>query len=300
MINFNHKPVLLKESVDLLNISSGKKYIDATIGGGGHAEEILKRGGIVLGIDQDEEAINYLREKLKISKQTSKINEDKLVLVEGNFSDIKEIAHSKGFNKVGGIIFDLGLSSYQIDRSGRGFSFLRKEPLDMRMSKKTNLTAYEIINTWSKEELYDLFSKMGEERFSLPISNSIARSRRIEPLKTTFDLVKVVEDVVPENSLNEILARIFQSIRIGINLEMDNLEKGLVEAFDLLEEKGRLAVISFHSLEDRQVKMFFKEKCREKRAVLVNKKVIISGSLELKENRRARSAKLRVLEKIIV
>lgn len=291
-MNDFHTPVLLKEAINGLNVWPGGLYIDATIGFGGHAAEIIKSGGKVLGIDQDQEAIKYVKAN------------SELILVRGNFADIKKIAWEHEFNGADGVIFDLGVSSYQIEKSGRGFSFLRDEPLDMRMSKDIDLTAYEIVNKASRDELYNIFSKFGEEKNARAISDSIAFARQVRRIETSKELAEIVVKAVRGGRPFDFAqgkhpaTKVFQALRIVVNSEIDNLKKGLAGAFDVLGPNGRLAVISFHSLEDRAVKLFFVKLVRERRANLVNKKPIVAGEEEITANRRSRSAKLRVLKKI--
>ena len=189
--------MLLKEIIENLRVEKGKKYIDATIGGAGHAVEILKSGGIVLGIDCDQEAIEYVRGTWKIENRRWKINEDNLSLVRGNFRDIDKIAYANGFDKVAGIVFDLGVSSHQLDEGERGFSFLREGPLDMRMDQDLSICAKDLINVLTKGELYELFSKLGEENNAREVSRHIISARRIKPIKTTQDLVKIIKEVKP-------------------------------------------------------------------------------------------------------
>jgi len=271
-----HQPVLLRETISVLNVKKRKKYIDATIGGGGHTKEILKKGGIVLGIDCDLEAIAYANLKLKT---------ENLILAYGNFRNLKKIAQKNGFNKVSGILFDLGLSNWQIEKSGRGFSYLRNEPLEMRMDFHSKITAADLINNLSKEELNEIFSKFGEEINSWPIANAIVSAR---PIVTTQELTWVIGEDKKQ------LARVFQALRIVVNDELNNLKKALTQAITLLEKKGRLVVISFHSLEDRIVKLTFKNKQLKP----IVKKPIRPGKEEIKVNVRARSARLRVAERI--
>ncbi|OGH10543.1 MAG: 16S rRNA (cytosine(1402)-N(4))-methyltransferase [Candidatus Levybacteria bacterium RIFCSPHIGHO2_01_FULL_36_15] len=290
-MSYSHKPVLLKEVIEFLNVQTGAKYIDATVGGGGYAIEILKLGGIVLGIDLDKDAIDYIKNKFKIDKE--------LVLARGNFAEIKNIAEENGFTDIEGVVFDLGLSSYQIEESGRGFSFLRDEPLDMRMdSGGSGFTAADIVNKWSKEELYELFTKMGEERFSHPIIHNIIRARRIKPIKSSLELAKIVSEAVPEKSGIHPATKVFQALRIAVNDEINNLKRGISGAFGVLNRGGRIAVVSFQSLEDRIVKNDFRNYQKEGRGRIITKKPIIASQEEIKSNRRARSAKLRVIEKI--
>lgn len=290
--NFHHLPVLLKEVIDNLAIKKGQKYIDATLGGGGHTGEIVKRGGIVLGIDQDKEAVEEVRASLQLP-----ISNSQLVTILGNFGEIERIAKENGFGSVSGILFDLGMSSFQIDASGRGFSFLKDEPLDMRMGD-TELTAKEIINTYSQEKLYDIFSKLGEEEFSLPISNNIIERRKVKPIETTGELVSVIEEVVKRRDVRiHPATRVFQALRIAVNSEIDNLKQGLDQSINLLEENGRLLVISFHSGEDRVVKRKFLEFEEKGKGKVINKKPIIASFTEESSNPRSRSAKLRIFEK---
>ena len=276
-----HRPVLLKEVISALNVKRGKKYIDATVGSGGHTWEILKRGGRVLGIDCDPEAIRIL----KTENRKQKTENRKLIFVQGNFKDLKKIAKTHRFNKVAGILFDLGLSSWQIEESGRGFSYLRNEPLDMRMDPALKVTAAEIVNSLTKEELYEIFAQFGEEVNSWAIANAIVRAR---PLKTTKELAGVVGNDASR------LARVFQALRIVVNNVIENLKKALPQAIELLEKGGRLVIISFHSLEDRLVKFGFKNKNLK----IITKKPIKPSKEEIIVNPRARSAKLRIAERI--
>ncbi|MBI4091848.1 MAG: 16S rRNA (cytosine(1402)-N(4))-methyltransferase RsmH [Candidatus Levybacteria bacterium] len=301
-MNDFHTPALLKEVIRGLNIQPNGKYIDATIGGGGHAAEIIKRGGHVLGIDQDQDSIEYVKRNLE-----SRIQNSELTLVRGNFSNIAKIARERGMKRADGVLFDLGVSSYQIERSGRGFSFLRNEPLDMRMDPTTasgqaSFTAYEIVNKWSKDELCNIFSKFGEEKNARTISDSIVRARKVKPVSTSKELAEIITGA-NETHLRGVsrlhpATRVFQALRIVVNSEIENLKMGIEGAFEILAPGGRLAVISFHSLEDRAVKLFFARLVRDQRARLINKKPIVASEEEIKVNRRARSAKLRIIEKI--
>jgi len=292
-VNDFHTPALLKEVIRGLNIRPNGKYIDATIGGGGHAAEIIKRGGKVLGIDQDQDSIEYI--KANSQKQIAK---SQLVLVRGNFSNIAKIARERDYERADGVLFDLGVSSYQIERSGRGFSFLRDEPLDMRMSEDAVLTAYAIINKATKDELYNIFSKFGEEKNARAISDGIVRARQVKPIETSRELGEIVAGVVRNKGGRHPATRVFQALRIVVNSEIDNLKMGVGGAFEILAPNARLAVISFHSLEDRVVKLFFARLVQDRRARLINKKVIAASEEEIRTNRRARSAKLRIIEKI--
>ena len=295
MNNF-HTPVLLKEVIEYLEVQLGKKYIDATMGGGGHGFEILKLGGKVLGIDCDQEAIDYVKEKLKDQSSKIKANKD-LILVKGNFRDIDEIARLNGFEKVSGILFDLGVSSYQLETPGRGFSFQKEGPLDMRMDKDLGVRAADLINALSKKELYELFTKMGEERNAWAISSSIVRARRVKKIETTRELASIIEKIGGATSAFAKASadkRVFQALRIAVNDELSSLQEALLKTIDLLDKNGRIAVISFHSLEDRIVKDSFKKFQKQGLGTILTKKPIIAGNSEVQGNIRARSAKLRV------
>ena len=291
-MDFKHVSVLLQEAVDALAVKPGGHYIDATAGGGGHTQEIVKRGGIVLALDQDPDAIEVLKEKFK--------DNEKVTVAQGNFGDLGEIASANGFgNGVDGVLFDLGLSSYQIDSSGRGFSFRKEEILDMRMNKTGTLTAKDIVNTWSGSELYDLFTRIGEEHFAQKIVDKILETREEKEIETGLELSKIVEKAVPvRGGPIHPATRIFQALRIAVNDELSQLKKGLEEAFSILSSQGRMSVISFHSLEDRIVKLAFLGFERKHLATVLTKKPITPGIVEVETNRRSRSAKLRILQKI--
>jgi 16S rRNA (cytosine1402-N4)-methyltransferase len=297
-VNNFHTPVLLKEIIDLLQVKKGKKYIDATIGGGGHTGFILSIGGKVLGIDADQDALDHVKKGL-----ADKIENQELLLEKGNFRDLETIAHSKNFDAVSGILFDLGVSSYQIDSAKRGFSFLREGPLDMRMDQSSPLTADALVNLLEKGELYELFNKLGEEHRAGAISNSIIRARRIKAIQTTTELTDVVakaygfEGEISDFVKNKINQKVFQALRIAVNSELENLKEALPQALELLEEKGRMAVISFHSLEDRIVKQTFKGFEEKGLGKIITNKPIEATDEEKGKNSRARSAKLRVFEK---
>ena len=299
MQNKYHESVLLKEVIDLLQIKKGKKYIDATLGGGGHAEAILELGGEVLGIDLDQDAIDFVSERLK-----SQISNGKLKLIQGNFKEIDNIARLQELERVDGIIFDLGVSSYQIENKNRGFSFQREGALDMRMDQRSGqIKANDLLNLLSREKLYEIFNKFGEEPRAHTISNAIVRTRRIKAIETNLDLLKIIKEAygirgqISDKTRSSISKRVFQALRIFINSELENLEESLPKAIDILEARGRVAVISFHSLEDRIVKQSFLNFEREELGKIITKKPIILSLEEQKTNRRGRSAKLRVFEK---
>jgi len=311
-----HTSVLLKEVIESLNVEKGKKYIDATIGGGGHAVEILERSGIVLGIDCDQEAIEHVKKILR-DKDIRILGENKyeslnilvsqypnISLVRGNFRDIDKIAHLNGFDRVSGIIFDLGVSSYQLDTEKRGFSFQKIGPLDMRMDQDLSVTAADLIKILKKGELYELFTKLGEESRAGQFSSSIVRARRIKPIETTRDLALIIEKAVGmkhgATSVNASASadkKVFQALRIAVNDELNSLKEALPKAVDLLSRNGRLLVISFHSLEDRIVKNLFLEFASRGIGEVITKKPITPSFLEIEKNRRARSAKLRVFKR---
>ena len=288
-----HIPVLLKEALGALRVKKGGLYIDATIGGGGHTRLILDQGGRVLGIDQDEEAILHLKKKFE-----SEIKSGKLILVRANFSDIEKVAGSNGFEKVEGILFDLGVSSHQLDEARRGFSIRRNEALDMRMSRDEALTAHEVVNKYSAEELYEVFAKYGEESRARDIAKQIVFERKIKPIDTTGELADLVSKIVRNQGKIHPATRVFQAIRIEVNSEIENLKEGVTGGFKLLKQGGRLAIISFHSLEDRVVKLYFLKIMNEGLGSILTKKPIVAANSEVEENRRSRSAKMRIIEKI--
>jgi len=293
-----HTSVLLNESIELLRVKKGGKYIDSTLGGGGHAFEILKNGGQVLGLDMDQDALEYVGESIKFQNISRAISDDDLILVKSNFKDIKKIANNKGFKKVDGIIFDLGVSSHQLESAWKGFSFSRDGPLDMRMDRNLEVQAKDLINILTKGELYELFTNLGEERFARSIADSIVRARRIKPIYSTKELSGIINKSLPyEKTKSDVNARIFQSLRIAINDELNNLKYALPRAYDLLSENGRLVVISFHSLEDRIVKRKFLDWKKEGKGEILTKKPVIPGLAEVKKNKRSRSAKLRAFQK---
>lgn len=297
MNNIDHQPVLLQEVLKYLKIQRGQNYIDATVGLGGHAREILRQGGNLLGIDRDLDSIEILRKKWALEKIKSGINAGNWTLEKGNFKDLEAIAKKHNFTKVAGILFDFGLSSWQIDKSRRGFSYQHDEPLDMRFDKKDQIVAADILNSLPRENLYEIFTKFAEEQFAGRIADAIVRAR---PLKRTGELRMIIEKAVPGKTQQKIksVARIFQAVRIKVNNEIESIKLALPQSLDLLDCQGRLLVISFHSLEDRIIKQFFQEAQREGKARIIIKKPIEASLEEMKINKRAKAAKLRVLEKI--
>ncbi len=291
--NSYHTSVLLQEVVTFLGVREGGRYSDGTFGGGGHAAEIFRRGGIVLGIDMDQDALRYGKENFK-----SQISVGKLRLVKGNFREIDKLAGANGFANVDGILLDLGVSSFQLDTPGRGFSFQSPGPLDMRMDRELGVTAKDLLTVLSKGELYELFTTFGEERLARPIADSIVKSRRVKQIETTEELGQIVSRVVSGGHPGiHPATRVFQALRIAVNDELENLRIALPKAVQLLKENGRLCVISFHSLEDRIVKTGFLEMEKQVLGQVVTKKPVVADEDETNRNRRARSAKLRVFER---
>jgi len=290
MDTFYHESVLLQEAVDSLQVTPGKKYIDATLGGGGHTKKILEKGGIVLGIDTDEDAITFVKNKIQNAHVVTSL---------GNFKDIETIARRHAFEHVSGILFDLGVSSHQFDEGERGFSFQKEAQLDMRMNKTLGVKAADLINGLTKGELIELFIKLGEEPFAKRIAEEIVISRSKKPIETTSELADVAARAYPKG-FHKIhpATKIFQALRIAVNDELNNVRIALPQAIELLLPRGRLAVISFHSLEDRVVKELFQEYEEKKVGTIITKKPIVPTDEEEKTNKRSRSAKLRVFEKI--
>ncbi len=288
-----HKSVLLQEAIDNLNIKSGQKYIDATLGGGGHTEEILRSGGLVLGIDQDEDSISHV---------SSKIQNPNLTLKRGNFRNIDSIATDAGFDKVSGILFDLGVSSHQIDTASRGFSYLNPGPLDMRMDQSLGVKASDLVNALGKKELYDLFRTLGDERNSHAISERIVNERKVKAFETTDELVRVLAHSYGFSNVSDFAKatsgkKVFQALRIAVNDELGSLKDALPKAIGLLESGGRLIVITFHSLEDRIVKQEFVNFEKSNLGKIITKKPVIPTIEEMNQNSRSKSAKLRVIER---
>ena len=289
-----HIPVLLEETAESLAVQPGGRYIDCTLGTGGHAAVILERsspGGQLLGIDADPEAIAVARAKLQAYSRST-------LLINDNFANLRAICIKYDFFPVHGILFDLGLSSLQLDSSGRGFSFKRDEPLDMRLNPGQEVTAADIINTTPEEELAQLIRMFGEEHYSHRLARHIVQER---PLKTTLQLVRVIEQAIgSRRGRIHPATRTFQALRIAVNHELEHLESALQQAIDLLGFGGRLVVISYHSLDDRTVKHLMQQEARKTVLRLVNKKVITPSLAEVHVNPRSRSAKLRAAERITI
>ena len=305
-----HVSVLLNESISSLNLKENSIIVDATLGYGGHSSSILDRikKGYLFAFDQDSEAIRHSTDRL------SKIGTN-FTIIKSNFVNMKEELNKLGIEKVDGVLFDLGVSSPQLDDAERGFSFHEDAKLDMRMDRDQKLSAYDVVNTYSKEELSRIFTKYGEDKFSNNIAKKIVEYRVNKPIETTLELVEIIKTAVPMKfRIDKHPARqIFQAIRIEVNHELDVIEPALNQAMELLNVGGRIAVITFHSLEDRLVKNIFREKCKIDEKLkglpnipeeylpdfkLVENKAIVPSEEELERNPRARSSKLRVIEKI--
>ena len=285
-----HIPVLLKEVLEYLNPVAGENFIDGTFGFGGHGLRLLgmnKPNGMVLGIELDADVIEILKKESLDAR---------LILAQGSFADLKKIVEENNFHPVNGVLLDIGMSSWQIDKSRRGFSFQKDEPLDMRSDKNSELTAEEIVNRWSEKELFEIFDKYGGERFARRIACLVCQERKSKRIKITSQLVEIIKKAVPVNQRHKKIhfaTRVFQAIRIVVNDELKNLEKALPQALEILEKNGRLVVISFHSLEDRIVKNFFREEAKKSNLEILTKKPITANEEEVKLNPRSRSAKLR-------
>jgi 16S rRNA (cytosine1402-N4)-methyltransferase len=301
-LNINgHISVLLNEAVDYLNVKSGKKYIDSTVGGGGHLEAVLQRGGLVLGLDQDPISLERAQKRLTTCPGVdSSIDTFKtFTLLQGNFSHIAELASKSGFEKVDGILFDLGFASFQIDDASRGLSILGDGPLDMRLDPNLAITAKEIVNNFPEKQLELLLKDFGDEPKAYFIARDIVRQRANKPFETTGDLKNLIEKVygVARFGKTHVATRTFQALRIAVNGEYENLQSALTQSLSLLNPGGRIVVISFHSGEDRIVKNFFRNWESLGLVKVLTKKPIKPTDLEVKQNPRARSALLRAIEK---
>lgn len=310
-MEFKHTPIMLNDVIGGLNIKPTGVYFDGTLGGAGHSKEILKRldGGLLIGCDKDTEALQVSEKRL------NEINSH-FKLVHDDYKNFKQILTNLNIEKVDGILLDLGVSSYQLDNEERGFSYRFNSPLDMRMDRSKNLTAKDIINTYSQKELEHIFFSYGEEPFSKQVAKNIVLNRQIKPIETTFELVEIIKKSMPEKVLRSKghpAKRIFQAIRIEVNGELKDLEQTIYDMIDGLSIGGRIAIITFHSLEDRIVKNAFKFcatdcicskeipvcVCNHKASLkLVNKKPIEASKQEQEGNPRSTCAKLRIAEKI--
>ena len=307
-MEFSHIPVLLHETIEGLAIKENGIYVDGTAGGGGHSSEILKHltTGKLISIDQDPDAISALTQRFK--------NNENAIIIKGNFGNMRDLLELRGVRRVDGVLLDIGVSSHQLDTVSRGFSFHEDAPLDMRMSR-SGVTAEELVNTLPYEELRRILAEYGEERYAASIAKGIIAAREQQPVTTTLQLAEIVKANVPQKVRRDghPARKTFQAIRIAVNDELNVLSRGLDDAFKLLGRGGRLAVITFHSLEDRIVKQKMAEWCQgctcpkdfpvcvcgnKPKARLINKKPVCANETELTDNPRARSAKLRICEKI--
>ncbi|MCR3757852.1 16S rRNA (cytosine(1402)-N(4))-methyltransferase RsmH [Clostridium felsineum] len=310
-MEFNHVPVLLEETIENLDIKEDGIYVDCTLGGAGHSSEILKRlsdKGRLIGIDQDKDALKAASERLKDYKN--------FTFVHDNFSNIKSILEELRIDKVDGILADLGVSSYQLDEAERGFSYMNDAPLDMRMNRDNEFSAYDVVNVYDEEKLYSVIRNYGEEKFAKRIARFIVEKRSEGPINTTFELVEIIKAAIPAKFRRQgphPAKRTFQAIRIEVNHELQILNKTIEDAVDKLEDSGRICIITFHSLEDRIIKNKYRELqdpcicpkdipmcvCGKKPKIkIITRKPIEASSAELEYNPRSRSAKLRVAKKI--
>lgn len=307
MIEFKHEPIMLKECIENLNIKPNGIYVDGTIGGAGHSSEIVKKlskEGLLIGIDRDTEALEASKKRLK--------EYENVKYVWGKHENIKKHINNFGIEKVDGILLDLGVSSYQIDEASRGFSYTKNAKLDMRMNKEQDLTAMEVVNNYKQSDLEKVFFEYGEERFSKKIASRIVRERENKKIETTYELADLIRSCVPNKIAIDSLKRIFQALRIEVNGELKELEKAIKDSIDILNEGGRICIITFHSLEDRIVKNTYIEmqgvcKCPKDfpkcvcgvvhHGKIITRKPIVPTEEEQERNPRSKSAKLRVFEK---
>lgn len=312
-MEFKHKSVLLFETIDQLDIKPDGIYVDGTLGGGGHSFQILKRlgdGGRLIGIDQDEDALKAAGERLAIF-------EDKVTTVRSNYCHMKQVLHDLGIEKVSGIVLDLGVSSYQLDEPERGFTYREDVPLDMRMDRRNPKTAKNIVNEYSEMELFRIIRDFGEDKFAKNIAKHIVAARQKKEIETTGELIEIIKAAIPAKvraNGGHPAKKTFQAIRIELNAELEVLQNSLDDMIDLLEDHGRICIITFHSLEDRIVKNIFRTNenpcicpshfpvcvCgRKSKGKVITRKPIVPSEEELEENSRSKSAKLRVFERII-
>lgn len=311
-MEFKHKSVLLDECIEGLNIKPDGIYVDGTLGGGGHSSEICRRlgeNGTLIGIDRDDDALAAAKERLKEFNC-------KKIFVKSNYSDVDHVIEELGIEGIDGGLLDLGVSSFQLDNVDRGFSYMHKAPLDMRMDQHEGFSAYDVVNEYSESQLFDIIKKYGEEKWASRIAKFIVKARSEKPIEDTEELVEIIKAAIPAKARREgphPAKRTFQAIRIEVNDELGQLGKAVENFCRVLNPEGRLCIISFHSLEDRIVKNIFNEKadpctcpkdfpvcvCGKKPEVVkITRKPIVSSESELDENPRARSAKLRIVEKI--
>lgn len=310
-MEFKHKSVLLDETIESLNIKPNGIYVDGTLGGGGHSYEIAKRltdGGRLIGIDQDEDAIRAAKERLSEFA-------DRVTIVRDNYCNMPKVLDELGISKVDGILLDIGVSSYQLDEAERGFTYKQDATLDMRMDQRQEMTAKDIVNGYSEEDLYRIIRDYGEDKFAKNIAKHIVQARQIKPVETTFELDEIIKAAIPMKfraTGGHPAKKTFQAIRIELNRELEVLDESIDAMTDLLNDNGRLCIITFHSLEDRIVKTRFRKNenpctcppdfpvcvCGKKpKGKVITRKPIVPDEEELEENKRAKSSKLRVFER---
>lgn len=310
-MEFKHKSVLLDETIESLNIKPNGIYVDGTLGGGGHSYEIAKRltdGGRLIGIDQDEDAIRAAKERLSEFA-------DRVTIVRDNYCNMPKVLDELGVSKVDGILLDIGVSSYQLDEAERGFTYKQDAPLDMRMDQRQEMTAKDIVNGYSEEDLYRIIRDYGEDKFAKNIAKHIVQARQVKPVETTFELDEIIKAAIPMKfraTGGHPAKKTFQAIRIELNRELEVLDESIDAMTDLLNDNGRLCIITFHSLEDRIVKTRFRKNenpctcppdfpvcvCGKKpKGKVITRKPIVPDEEELEENKRAKSSKLRVFER---
>ena len=310
-MEFKHISVMLKESVDALNIRKNGIYVDGTLGGGGHSYEILSRDSTIrlIGIDRDIEAVGSAKKRLEVFG-------DRVDIANDNFSNVLNILNDRNIDAIDGAVLDLGVSSYQLDNAERGFSYMHDAPLDMRMNRNDEKTALDVVNKYTADELARVFYEYGEEKWSKRIAEFIVRERERKAVSTTFELVDIIKSAIPAKARQEgghPAKRVFQAIRIEVNGELKILEQALRDFVSVLKSGGRFSVITFHSLEDRIVKQTFADLasgcvcpkdfpvcvCGRKPTVkIISRKPVLPGAAELDENPRSKSAKLRIIEKL--
>ena len=310
-MEFKHKSVLLDETIESLNIKPNGIYVDGTLGGGGHSYEIAKRltdGGRLIGIDQDEDAIRAAKERLSEFA-------DRVTIVRDNYCNMPKVLDELGISKVDGILLDIGVSSYQLDEAERGFTYKQDAPLDMRMDQRQEMTAKDIVNGYSEEDLYRIIRDYGEDKFAKNIAKHIVQARQVKPVETTFELDEIIKAAIPMKfraTGGHPAKKKFHEIRIELNRELEVLDESIDAMTDLLNDNGRLCIITFHSLEDRIVKTRFRKNenpctcppdfpvcvCGKKpKGKVITRKPIVPDEEELEENKRAKSSKLRVFER---
>lgn len=313
---YSHKPVLLAEVMEYLNCRKGSTIVDCTLGGAGHAQEIAARiapGGTLVGLDVDDEALNAARKALAPFGQQINVE-----VVRASFAELDDVLTELGTGPVDGFLFDLGISSHHVERADRGFSYQKEGPLDMRMDRRSEITAEYVINNYTQEQLERIFRDYGEEKFARRIARFIVERRQRKPVKTTGELVEIIKDAIPASARRagrHPARRVFQALRIEVNRELENLNRGLTSAVSWLKPGGRVVVISYHSLEDRLVKSIFKDfestcicpptapacVCGRKPVLkILTRRAVSPSPAEIEENPRARSARLRAAEKLQV